>query len=628
VIARVLDDGRPHRIDDFSQMAGSVAQRARELGMRSAVGCPIVVGSRTWGAMTVAAYEASFAADTETRVARFSDLVATAIANAESRAEVERLAREQAALRRVATLVAAGVEPAELFTAVSQEVAQLFGTELASVGRFDPDGPSTVVVGLAGDTEEAAIGTRIGLEDGLSVTAVYRTGRAARVDRADWSGAAAPVAAMARRFGTLSTVSSPIVVEGHLWGSVTVMDRGAVPLDTEDRLANFTDLVGTAIANAESRARVRRLADEQAALRRVATLIAEAVPPSALFAAVAGEAGALFGADFAGMLRIEDATTVTTVATWAAAGDHPPVPDRWTIEAGDPMTLLAAAAAPTRVEDWGSIPGEIARVLREELGVSCSVGCPIMVEGRAWGAIAVHWTEQADPAAENEARLGQFADLVATAIANAEARDQLAASRARLLTAGDDARRRVVRDLHDGAQQRLVHTIINLKLATQALQASDEEAAQLVGEALTHAELGNEELRELAHGILPASLTNGGLRAGLDAVTARLDVPVRLDVSPGRFRAEIEASAYFVVAEALTNVVKHAHAEHAEVRAFVEDGTLHVHVCDDGTGGANPGGRGLLGLADRVTALGGRLEVRDADVGGTLVAAWLPLSAD
>jgi signal transduction histidine kinase len=216
--------------------------------------------------------------------------------------------------------------------------------------------------------------------------------------------------------------------------------------------------------------------------------------------------------------------------------------------------------------------------------------------------------------------------LVATAIANADGREQLMASRARLLTAADDARRPVVRDLHDGAQQRLVHTIINLKLAGQTLQSSDEDAARLVGEALTHAERSNEELRELAHGILPAALTNGGLRAGLDAVAARLKMPVRLDVSPERFAAEIEASAYFVVAEALTNVAKHAHAQHAEVRAFVEDETLHVHVRDDGTGGADPGGHGLVGIADRVTALGGRFAVRDAAGGGTLLAASIPLS--
>jgi signal transduction histidine kinase len=239
--------------------------------------------------------------------------------------------------------------------------------------------------------------------------------------------------------------------------------------------------------------------------------------------------------------------------------------------------------------------------------------------------IVARWRGEISPPADTEERLAKFAQLLEAAIANADSREQLTASRTRLLTAADDARRRVVRDLHDGAQQRLVHAVINLKLAEQTLQATDDEAARLVREALTHAELGNEELRELAHGILPVSLTNGGLRAGLDAVAARLDVPVRLEVPPERFAAEIEASAYFVVAEALTNVVKHAHATQAEVRAFVEDGTLHLQVRDDGTGGADPGGHGLVGIADRVTALGGQLAVRDAAGGGTLVAASMPL---
>src|SRR4051812_9817744 len=292
VIARALQEGRPQRIDDFSQAAGSVAERARELGMRSAVGCPIVVGSRTWGVMTVATYgEDSFAPETEMRVARFSELVATAIANTESRAEVERLADEQAALRRVASLVAAGVQPADLFSAVSQEVAHLLGTKYASVGRYDPDGASVVLVGLASDTAEAEVGTRLELDDAMALTATHRTGRAARVDRTDWSGVTGLAGAIARRLGTACTVASPILVEGQLWGCVTATASTALPLDTEDRLASFTELVGTAIANAESGARVRRLADEQAALRRVATLVAEAAPPSVVFAAVASEAG-------------------------------------------------------------------------------------------------------------------------------------------------------------------------------------------------------------------------------------------------------------------------------------------------------------------------------------------------
>jgi signal transduction histidine kinase len=195
---------------------------------------------------------------------------------------------------------------------------------------------------------------------------------------------------------------------------------------------------------------------------------------------------------------------------------------------------------------------------------------------------------------------------MATAIANADSRDQLTASRARLVTESDDARRRVVRDLHDGAQQRLVHAIITLKLAQRALHAGDGEAQPLLAEALEQAEQGNAELRELAHGILPSVLAHGGLQAGLETVVSRIDLPVTVDVPAGRFPTEIEASAYFIVAKALTNVVKHARAQSAEVRASVQDGMLQVEVRDDGVDGADADGHGLIGLSDRLTALGGR----------------------
>ena len=171
-----------------------------------------------------------------------------------------------------------------------------------------------------------------------------------------------------------------------------------------------------------------------------------------------------------------------------------------------------------------------------------------------------------------------------------------------------------------------MHTIVTLKLAQRALQQKDTEAEPLVGEALQHAEQGIAELRELALGILPSALTRGGLRAGVDAVVERLDLPVQVDVPAERFAEEIEASAYFIVAEALTNVMKHSQARRAEVNAFVDNGTLHVVVRDDGLGGADPEGHGLVGMADRVTALGGRLDVESPADGGTLLAATLPVS--
>ena len=223
--------------------------------------------------------------------------------------------------------------------------------------------------------------------------------------------------------------------------------------------------------------------------------------------------------------------------------------------------------------------------------------------------------------------MAHFAALLDTAIANADTHDQLTASRARLLTEGDEARRRVVRDLHDGAQQRLVHTIMLLKLAQGAVRAGDEEAESLIGEALEQAKGGNAELRELAHGILPSAIAHGGLRAGIRSLVERLDLPVRVGVPDERFPAEIEASAYFIVAEALTNVVKHAQASRAEVGLSVDGEILHVEVRDDGIGGADVDGHGLVGMGDRVSALGGRLEIDSPVGGGTHVAATLPLSA-
>ena len=216
---------------------------------------------------------------------------------------------------------------------------------------------------------------------------------------------------------------------------------------------------------------------------------------------------------------------------------------------------------------------------------------------------------------------------MAIGVSNIQTRAELAASLARIVAASDDARRQVVRDLHDGAQQRLVHTIVTLKLAERALQPSQEPGSELVAEALEHAERANVELRELAHGILPTVLTNGGLGAAVDALTSRMAPPVEVDVSVGRLPAAVEATAYFVVAEALTNVTKHARAAHAAVNARIQDGALEVQVRDDGVGGAQPDGSGLVGVRDRLAALDGTLRVESPADRGTLVAAEIPLTS-
>jgi signal transduction histidine kinase len=209
--------------------------------------------------------------------------------------------------------------------------------------------------------------------------------------------------------------------------------------------------------------------------------------------------------------------------------------------------------------------------------------------------------------------------------AHTQARSELSASRARIVVATDEERRRVVRDLHDGAQQRLVHTVVTMQMASRALKHESDEASPLVAEALQHAEEATDELRELAHGILPSVLTRGGLRAGVDAHASRMQVPVENGVSVERLAPEVEATAYFVVAEALTNVAKHSHADRAAVSAKVENGDFRIEVRDDGVGGAKAAGTGLVGLADRVAALDGTLRLESPADGGTLVAADIPV---
>jgi signal transduction histidine kinase len=208
-----------------------------------------------------------------------------------------------------------------------------------------------------------------------------------------------------------------------------------------------------------------------------------------------------------------------------------------------------------------------------------------------------------------------------------EQRLREAQARARVLTAADDERRRVVRDLHDGAQQRLVHAVITLKLALRMLREGDSAGAEpLVSEALNHAERATVEVRELAHGILPSVLASGGLRAGVESLVTRVSLPVEVSVSEARYSPAVEATAYFIIAEALTNVVKHAHATRAEVRVLDDRGVLRIEVGDDGDGGARLGvGSGLVGLDDRVSTLGGELRVESPPGAGTRLVAALPV---
>jgi PAS domain S-box-containing protein len=366
---------------------------------------------------------------------------------------------------------------------------------------------------------------------------------------------------------------------------------------------------------------------EQAALRRIATLVASAVAPAEIFDAVTREVGLHCDADLARLERFTPDGTLMAIAAWSRTGEiRLAVDTRLDLEGDNIAAQVLETGRPARIASYESASGPLAREARA-LGIRSSVGCPIVVRGRTWGVIVAYTRGETPFPSNTESRIADFTELVAMAVVNAESQYQLTASRARLLTEADAVRRRIVRDLHDGAQQRLVHTSITLGLAQRELERGNGAAQELIAEAVGHMQQANEELRELAHGILPAALTRGGLRGGINSVVGRLDLAVKVDLPPERFPAEIEASAYFIVAEALTNVVKHARAESAAVSASIDDGMLQVEVRDDGIGGADPSGRGLVGMNDRVTALGGQFSVESPAGGGTVVTATLPISA-
>jgi signal transduction histidine kinase len=370
-------------------------------------------------------------------------------------------------------------------------------------------------------------------------------------------------------------------------------------------------------------AQLEALLAEQAALRRVATLVAGDPHAGRLLEAVCEEVGRVLGVESANIMRFEDDGTQTVVGAWAA-GRAPwfPPGKRVPIDGETVSGKLRRSGRPERVDEYSGVRGELVKRLRA-VGIKSAVGAPVMVAGRTWGAIVASSGRPHAFAAGAENRLADFAELVTAALANVDAREQLAASRARIVEAGYEERRRLGRDLHDGAQQELVGAVISLRLAQRRWAQAPEEARELVEEALEHIQSGIRDLRELAAGIHPSLLTDRGLRAALEALATRSSMPVELGEVPlQRLPSPVETSAYFVVAEALTNAAKHALCGQAFVDVRVEDGAVTVEVRDDGVGGADPSaGSGLRGLADRVNALGGRLELESPAGGGTTVRA-------
>src|SRR6185312_12422955 len=352
IIGRVFRTQRPARIDQYADAAGSAAEYARSIGVRTAAGVPVLAGGRVWGVMAVSSSR-PLPAETEMRIAAFTELVATAIANTAARRELEQVAAEQAALGRVATLVAEAVPPGDVFTAVAAEVAGLFGVPLAGLFRYEQEGGATVIAGAG--RFSAYLGRRWPCPPGDPglVASLQRTGQPLRID--DYTQISSAISGPVREVGIGMAAGVPVIVGGRVWGAVVVAagyEHPPLPADTLDRLAAFTELVVTAIANSEARTEIERLAQEQAALRRVATLVARGADTGEVFAEVAHEVSEVMHLPIAAVLRYEDGETMTVIAAWSDR-PHPFQPGtRWPFHGSGLAARVRQTGRAGRVEDY------------------------------------------------------------------------------------------------------------------------------------------------------------------------------------------------------------------------------------------------------------------------------------
>jgi signal transduction histidine kinase/uncharacterized protein YoaH (UPF0181 family) len=536
-----------------------------------------------------------------------------------------RLEEKDAALRRVATLVARGASSAEVFAAVTEEIARVMGLPRVAICRYEDDGAAMTVIAIQSDLPDIfQAGTRWPLDGPSMALQVFRTGRPARFD--GYADLPDSLAAGARASGVNRTAGVPIMVDGRVWGVVTTSSPDTpLPDHLEDRLAEFTELVATAIANTQAREELTRLAEEQAALRRVATLVAQGARPVDVFEAVSAEVARLVPADAAALTRYETDGTVTALGGWTRSGGYVYTGRRFALE-GTVSGLIFETGRPGRIDSYAEAPG-LAPAAAREMGWRSSVGAPVIVEGRLWGALAVVSTTDRPLPPDTEWRLAEFTELVATAIANTTNRAELDASRARIVATADATRRRIERDLHDGAQQQLVSLALELRAAEEAIPPELGELRAELSGIIDGLKSVLDDLREIAHGIHPPILAEGGLGPALKTLARRSAIPVKLDVrAKGRLPEPVEGAAYYVVSEALTNAAKYARASVVHVEVEARDRILRVAVRDDGLGGADPAlGTGLLGLKDRAEAIGGKITLESPRGAGTSLHVELPL---
>ena len=430
-----------------------------------------------------------------------------------------------------------------------------------------------------------------------------------------------------------SLLAVPVLGRGALRAVLLLENRlirGAFTTERLEAVGLIAGQLAVSLDNAQLYAGYRRIADDQAALRRVATLVAQAAPPDAVFASVAAEAGQLLAVDFAALIRYDEPEMIEVTGLWTTVEGAPPTPVGTRLPlGGENVSTLVHRTRRAAQTDRSGATGMIGRVATREWGFQSTVGVPVSTESRLWGVLLVGFISDEVLPSDSEARLSGFAELVSSAIANAEARAEVAASRARIIAAADHARQRIERDLHDGAQQRLVSLALWLREVQAAVPPELGELRAQLDSAVAGVNDALDEVREIARGIHPAVLASGGLRPALRALARRTPVPVRLNVLVGqRLSEQVEVSAYYVVAEALTNAAKHARASAVSVDVEVEGTVLRVAVRDDGAGGAVVGGgTGLLGIKDRVEALGGGVQLDSPPGAGTRLTVELPITA-
>jgi GAF domain-containing protein/two-component sensor histidine kinase len=571
---------------------------------------PILVGATPWGVIRLLPTgPPPLPEHYQPRLNEVAQLVATAVVNTQSGAELRDLTEAQRALRMVATMVAQGTDTQAVFMAVAEEAARILGVGAVSLIRWDPETQLlTKIYGTHGERSPVPDGGQWPLDDGPECALVVETRAPVRID--DWTALPGPVAAghIAQGFG--QAVAAPIFIDGALWGLISAFAEAEqiLPQGSETRLAEFTHLMGSAISNAQTREELRGLAEQQgAALRRIGTMVAQQAPPNEVFAAVALEAGRALGLPQIRIDRYLPDGEVTTVGAIGGADR-----EREAEHAG--ASSIAAKIRETK---------RVARI--DDRGYS-AVAAPVIIDGEIWGAIVALAEDRLPDDIEN--RVSDFSHLVASSISNVHARNNLIASRARIVAASDETQRRIERNLHDGVQQRLV--ALGLSLRAVGDQPTVPDSVRIaIDEFERDLDTVVEEIRQFSQGLHPALLSRAGLGPSLRELVRRspLLIALQVDADP-RPPEPIETAVYYVVSEALANATKHARASTVNIAVSRHNGGMRATIADDGVGGAViSGSSGLIGLVDRIEALGGTFALDSPPGGGTTISIELPLGA-